>query len=118
MRNDSPSLVTSPPTALRAAIAAAAQELNALRERWLNPPEWTRTEFLEFPASVTGPWSRYLVGPLPSAGTATDVGLGPSPGAGSPNSGSGNPAYTMGLARIHAWCPRTPTAPPGSKAAP
>ena len=25
----------------RAAIAAAAKELNELRERWLNPPEWT-----------------------------------------------------------------------------
>jgi type II restriction/modification system DNA methylase subunit YeeA len=43
-----------------AAIAAAAKELNELRERWLNPPEWTRTEYLEFPASVDGPWSRYV----------------------------------------------------------
>ncbi|MBE0545673.1 MAG: class I SAM-dependent DNA methyltransferase [Verrucomicrobia bacterium] len=45
---------------LRAAIAAAARELNDLRERWLNPPEWTRTEILEFPASVDGPWARYV----------------------------------------------------------
>jgi hypothetical protein len=59
--SSTPSLVTSTPTTLRAAIAAAAQELNALRERWLNPPEWTRTEFLEFPATVTGPWARYVV---------------------------------------------------------
>ncbi len=44
----------------RAAIAAAAQELNELRERWLNPPEWTRTEILEFPASADGPWARYV----------------------------------------------------------
>jgi hypothetical protein len=43
-------------------IAAAAKELNELRERWLNPPEWTREEVLEFPASVDGPWSRYVVG--------------------------------------------------------
>lgn len=44
----------------RAAIAAAAKELNDLRERWLNPPEWTRTVTLEFPGSVGGPWSRFL----------------------------------------------------------
>jgi type II restriction/modification system DNA methylase subunit YeeA len=44
-----------------AAIAAAAKELNELRERWLNPPEWTETRTLEFPGSVTGPWSRYIV---------------------------------------------------------
>jgi type II restriction/modification system DNA methylase subunit YeeA len=44
-----------------AAIAAAAKELNELRERWLNPPEWTREEVLEFPASADGPWRRYVV---------------------------------------------------------
>jgi len=44
----------------RAAIAAAAKELNTLRERWLNPPEWTKTVTLEFPGSVGGPWSRFL----------------------------------------------------------
>jgi type II restriction/modification system DNA methylase subunit YeeA len=43
-----------------AAIAAAAKELNALRENWLNPPEWTRTETLEFPGTVGGPWDRYI----------------------------------------------------------
>lgn len=43
-----------------AAIAAAAKELNDLRERWLNPPEWTREEILKFPGSVGGPWDRYL----------------------------------------------------------
>lgn len=42
------------------AIAAAARELNSLRERWLNPPEWTREEILEFSGSVGGPWDRYL----------------------------------------------------------
>lgn len=44
----------------RAAIAAAAKELNDLRERWLNPPEWTRTVTLEFPGTVGGPWSRFI----------------------------------------------------------
>jgi type II restriction/modification system DNA methylase subunit YeeA len=44
----------------RAAISAAAKELNDLRERWLNPPEWTRTEVLEFPASAGGPWDRFI----------------------------------------------------------
>ena len=39
---------------------AAAKELNELRERWLNPPEWTETRTLEFPGTVTGPWSRYI----------------------------------------------------------
>jgi hypothetical protein len=34
--------------------------LNALRERWLNPPEWTVEKILEFPGSTGGPWSRYL----------------------------------------------------------
>jgi len=42
------------------AIAAAAKELNELRERWLNPPEWTETRTLEFPGTVNGPWSRYI----------------------------------------------------------
>jgi type II restriction/modification system DNA methylase subunit YeeA len=45
----------------QAAIAAAAKELNDLRERWLNPPEWTAEKILEFPGSVNGPWSRYIV---------------------------------------------------------
>jgi hypothetical protein len=43
-----------------AAIAAAAKELNELRENWLNPPEWTATRTLEFPGSVTGPWARFI----------------------------------------------------------
>jgi len=47
----------------RAAIAAAAKELNELRERWLNPPEWTVEKILEFPGSVDGPWARYIVKP-------------------------------------------------------
>ncbi len=43
-----------------AAIAAAAKELNELRERWLNPPEWTETHTLEFPGSLDGPWARHV----------------------------------------------------------
>jgi type II restriction/modification system DNA methylase subunit YeeA len=43
-----------------AAITAAAKELNELRERWLNPPEWTVEKILEFPGSAGGPWQRYL----------------------------------------------------------
>jgi len=46
--------------AQREAIAAAARELDTLRNNWLNPPEWTRTEILEFPGSPTGPWRRYI----------------------------------------------------------
>jgi hypothetical protein len=46
-----------------AAIAAAAQELNALRERWLNPPEWTVEKILEFPGTINGAWTRYVVKP-------------------------------------------------------
>jgi hypothetical protein len=46
-----------------AAIAAAVRELNALRQNWLNPPEWTREDVLEFPGTVGGPWDRYIVKP-------------------------------------------------------
>ena len=53
-------------------MAAAAKELNELRERWLNPPEWTVEKVLEFPGTVGGPWSRYIVpstlNPQPSTG--------------------------------------------------
>jgi len=45
------------------AIGNLAQSLDALRSRWLNPPEWTREEVLEFPGSVDGPWSRFVHGP-------------------------------------------------------
>ena len=49
-----------PTPAQEAAIAAAAKELNELRQRWLNPPEWTVEKVLEFPGSVGGPWARYI----------------------------------------------------------
>ena len=49
-----------PTPSQEAAIAVAAKELNELRERWLNPPEWTETRTLEFPGSIAGPWARYV----------------------------------------------------------
>jgi hypothetical protein len=44
-------------------IGAAASELCQLRDRWLNPPEWTREEVVELPATVGGPWDRFIVNP-------------------------------------------------------
>jgi type II restriction/modification system DNA methylase subunit YeeA len=44
----------------REAITRAARELDELRSGWLNPPEWTREEVLEFPGTTAGPWSRYV----------------------------------------------------------
>jgi hypothetical protein len=59
-----PGVIPEPQTLLPAsplaAIAAAAKELNAMRESWLNPPDWTRTETLEFPGTVGGLWDRYI----------------------------------------------------------
>lgn len=49
-----------PTRAQEATIAAAAKELNELRERRLNPPEWTETRTLTFPGSAAGPWARYV----------------------------------------------------------
>jgi len=31
-----------------------------LRNNWLNPPEWTRVEALQFPGTIDGPWARYV----------------------------------------------------------
>jgi len=55
--------IPEPTDEQRAAIAEAARELDALRTNWLNPPEWTREEVLEFPGSVDGPWTRYVHDP-------------------------------------------------------
>jgi type II restriction/modification system DNA methylase subunit YeeA len=41
-------------------ITRLAAELDALRSRWLNPPEWTRKDILTFPGSVDGPWAQYV----------------------------------------------------------
>jgi hypothetical protein len=55
--------LAEPTDARREAIAEAARELDRLRSAWLNPPEWTREEILEFPGSVEGPWRRYVHDP-------------------------------------------------------
>jgi len=44
------------------AISAAAKNLDDLRTKWLNPPEWTKEEIIEFPATVGGPWTEYIIG--------------------------------------------------------
>jgi type II restriction/modification system DNA methylase subunit YeeA len=63
-KEDSPPYrVRETPDEDRAAVAAAAKELNEFRERWLNPPEWTVEKILEFPGSINGPWARYVVKP-------------------------------------------------------
>ena len=68
---EGPPLTT--PDEHRAVIGAAAEELNELREGWLNPPEWTETCVLEFPGSMCGPWARYVdkstVNPQTGVGT-------------------------------------------------
>jgi hypothetical protein len=89
-----------------AAIAAAAKELNELRERWLNPPEWTRTEYLEFPASVDGPWSRYVDcgGNHANAGATP---LSPAPARQSAVAATALPAQSkIGLARYPRLVPK------------
>jgi hypothetical protein len=50
-----------PSPAQEKAIASAAKELDNLRQNWLNPKEWTKTELLEFPGTVGGPWESYIV---------------------------------------------------------
>lgn len=62
-----PELRTLPPHLT--AISAAAKELNEMRETWLTPPDWTRTEVMEFPGTVGGPWDRYI-----DSATVTDRG--------------------------------------------
>ncbi|MHC4405198.1 MAG: type IIL restriction-modification enzyme MmeI [Planctomycetota bacterium] len=50
----------------KSVVAHLSKELDHLRNNWLNPPEWTREEVLEFPGSVDGPWARYIdPGPHP-----------------------------------------------------
>ncbi|MDP1569268.1 MAG: N-6 DNA methylase [Vicinamibacterales bacterium] len=62
--------------AQRRAIGDAARELDTLRTRWLNPPEWVVEDVLEFPASVDGPWARQVEHPnAEGIGTAKYVRL-------------------------------------------
>jgi len=68
----------SPSDVQREAIAAAAKELDTLRSRWLNPPEWVKEDVLEFAASVDGPWARLVTNPnTEGIGTARYVRLVP-----------------------------------------
>jgi type II restriction/modification system DNA methylase subunit YeeA len=60
-----------PDKSQREAIAAAARELDRLRNNWLNPPEWVREEVLTFPGTVGGPWSRYIDPTTVTAGQAS-----------------------------------------------
>ncbi len=91
------------PTEHHAAIAAAAKELNELRERWLNPPEWTRTEYLEFPASVDGPWSRYV----DCGGKRGATPLSPAPARQSAVAADALPAQSkIGIARYPRLVPK------------
>ena len=57
----------------KAAIAAAAKELNDLRERWLNPPEWTQEVTIEFPGSTNGPWAQHIDKSTVSAKTGVGI---------------------------------------------
>ncbi len=61
-----------PTDAQRKAIATAAKELDDLRNNWLKPNEWIRTEVLTFRGSITGPWKRYIV-PESTAGDGAGV---------------------------------------------
>ena len=78
-------------------IAEAARELDRLRTGWLNPPEWTREEVLEFPGSVDGPWARYIdlatiqfvVPPLGGSSPASHHGNAGPPEGGTTNGGIG-----------------------------
>ena len=60
---DPPGIVPPPGDPKAQAIAEAAKDLDTLRQNWLNPPEWVKEEVLEFPASVDGPWKRYVANP-------------------------------------------------------
>lgn len=82
-----------------AAIAAAAKELNELRERWLNPPEWTVEKILEFPGSVGGPWDRYL-----DKSTIREVGRGLRTAP--PSARSESEPYLVGTVRYPRLEPR------------
>lgn len=57
-----------------ATIATLAEQLEQLRSRWLNPPEWCIEDVFEFPASVNGPWGRLVNNPdVNGLGTARYV---------------------------------------------
>jgi methylase of polypeptide subunit release factors len=84
------------------AIGGAAAELCRRRDAWLNPPEWVREEMLEFPATVGGPWDRFIVNPRRAPETPTDV---HEPDATAVEFGLAERA--VALARREALCVRT-----------
>ncbi|MGD9547784.1 MAG: type IIL restriction-modification enzyme MmeI, partial [Candidatus Krumholzibacteriia bacterium] len=53
----------NPETSEALAVATAAASLADLRERWLNPPEWTKEMETRFPATPGGPWDRQIEDP-------------------------------------------------------
>lgn len=62
----------SPDRELMGAVTMAARELDVLRSRWLNPPEWVREESVSFLASAEGPWAHLVTSAnAEGAGTAT-----------------------------------------------
>jgi hypothetical protein len=52
------------------AISGAAAQLNEMRDRWLNPPEWVRHQTQRFGASAGGVWKAHL---CQGAGTNTEA---------------------------------------------
>ena len=68
------------PNEHRAAIAAAAKDLNAMREGWLNPADWTETRVLIFPGTAIGPWARYVDPATVDARTGVGTVRYPRPG--------------------------------------
>lgn len=44
------------------AVASCAEELDRFRENWLHPTEYMKEQVLEFPATVGGPWHKWIVG--------------------------------------------------------
>ena len=62
---------TIPPRQAATAIAQAAQRLNALRQAWLNPPEWTQTVPEVVPLGMTT--SPYPDRTVPKPGVEKDL---------------------------------------------
>ena len=98
------------PAEHRVAIAAAAEQLNELRERWLNPPEWTETRTLEFPGSAPGPWARYIdQSTLREVGRVTPCapsGMKPDASVGNQRRAEDCPPYLVGTVRYPRLEPR------------
>ena len=75
--------------------------MDRLRTGWLNPPEWTLEEVLEFPGPVDGPWRRYVdpatiqfvVPPLGGISQRSHHGNAVPPEGGTTNFGIGTVRY-------------------------